>query len=118
MPIPVKVMVVGIARFAVQQVGKVDNITVESWVYPQNRAEGFYDYSVALKVLDYFHRHIGPYPFKKLANVQSKTRWGGLENASAIFYSESSVNGKADHEDLIAHEEAHQRFGNSASEND
>lgn len=111
-------MVVGIARFAVQQVGKVDNITVESWVYPQNRAEGFYDYSVALKVLDYFHRHIGPYPFKKLANVQSKTRWGGLENASAIFYSESSVNGKADHEDLIAHEEAHQRFGNSASEND
>jgi aminopeptidase N len=117
-PIPVKVMVVGIARFAVQQVGKVDDIAVESWVYPQNRAEGFYDYSVALKVLDYFHRHIGPYPFKKLANVQSKTRWGGLENASAIFYSESSVNGKADHEDLIAHEEAHQWFGNSASEND
>jgi aminopeptidase N len=117
-PIPVKVMVVGIARFAVQQVGKVDDIAVESWVYPQNKAEGFYDYSVAVKVLDYFHRHIGPYSYKKLANVQSKTRWGGLENASAIFYSESSVNGKADHENLIAHEEAHQWFGNSASEND
>ncbi len=117
-PIPVKVMVVGIARFAVQQVGKVDDITVESWVYPQNRTEGFYDYAVALKVLDYFHRHIGPYPFKKLANVQSKTRWGGLENASAIFYAENTVNGKADHEGLIAHEEAHQWFGNSASEND
>ncbi|MFN7793070.1 MAG: M1 family aminopeptidase, partial [Cyclobacteriaceae bacterium] len=117
-PIPVKVMVVGIARFAVQHAGKVDDISVESWVYPQNRVEGFYDYAVAVKVLDYFHRNIGPYPFKKLANVQSKTRWGGLENASAIFYSESSVNGKADHEGLIAHEEAHQWFGNSASEND
>ena len=117
-PIPVKVMVVGIARFAVQYVGKVDDISIQSWVYPQNRAEGFYDYAVAVKVLDYFHRHIGPYSYKKLANVQSKTRWGGLENANTIFYFENSVNGKGDHEGLIAHEEAHQWFGNSASEND
>lgn len=117
-PIPVKVMVVGIARFAVQQVGKVDDIEVASWVYPQNRADGFYDYAIALKVLDYFHHNIGPYSYKKLANVQSKTRWGGLENASAIFYAENTVNGKGDHEGLIAHEEAHQWFGNSASESD
>ncbi len=117
-PIPVKVMVAGIARFAVQYVGKVNDISVESWVYPQNRSEGFYDYAVAVKVLDYFHNHIGAYSYKKLANVQSKTRWGGLENASAIFYSESSVTGKAEREGLIAHEEAHQWFGNSATEND
>jgi len=84
-PIPVKVMVVGIARFATEVVGKVDNIPVESWVYPQNKVEGFYDYAVALKVLDFFHTHIGPYSYKKLANVQSKTRWGGLENANTIF---------------------------------
>ncbi len=116
--IPVKVMVVGIARFAVQRAGVVDGITVESWVYPQNKAEGFSDYAPAVQVLDFFHRHIGPYPFKKLANVQSKTRWGGLENAGAIFYFENSVNGKGDRVSLIAHEEAHQWFGNSASEND
>ncbi len=117
-PIPVKVMVAGIARFAVQYVGKVNDISVESWVYPQNRAEGFYDYAVAVRVLDYFHNHIGPYPYKKLANVQSKTRWGGLENANTIFYYENSVTGKGEREALIAHEEAHQWFGNSATEND
>jgi aminopeptidase N len=87
-------------------------------VYPQNRLEGFYDYAVAVKVLDYFHNHIGPYSYKKLANVQSKTRWGGLENANTIFYYENSVTGKAERESLIAHEEAHQWFGNSAIEND
>jgi aminopeptidase N len=117
-PLPVKVMVVGIAQFAVQQSGVINNIPVESWVYPQNRLEGFHDYAYAPKVLDFFITHVGPYPYKKLANVQSKTRWGGLENASAIFYSESSVNGKADRETLIAHEIAHQWFGNSATEND
>lgn len=117
-PIPVKVMVVGIARFAIQYVGKVNDISVESWVYPQNRLEGFHDYAVAVKVLDYFHNQIGPYPYKKLANVQSKTRWGGLENANTIFYSESSVTGEGRNESLIAHEEAHQWFGNSATEND
>jgi len=114
-PIPVKVMVAGIA---LQQSGMVNDISVESWVYPQNRSEGFYDYAVAVKILDYFHNHIGLYSYKKLANVQSKTRWGGLENANTIFYFENSVTGKAERETLIAHEEAHQWFGNSATEND
>ncbi|GHM99514.1 peptidase [Cytophagales bacterium WSM2-2] len=117
-PIPVKVMVVGIARFAMEVSGRVDGIPVESWVYPQNKAEGFYDYAVSSKVLDYFHTHIGPYSYAKLANVQSKTSYGGLENAGTIFYFENSVTGKGNVEGLIAHETAHQWFGDSASEKD
>lgn len=117
-PIPTKVMVVGIARFAVQYAGKVNDISIENWMFPQNRLEGFHDFAVAVKVLDYFNHNIGPYPYKKLANVQSKTRWGGLENANTIFYFENSVTGKGERELLIAHEEAHQWFGNSATEND
>lgn len=117
-PIPVKVMVAGVARFAVEFVGKVDDIQSETWVYPQNKKEGFGDFKVGLDVLKYFHNKIGPYSFKKLAHVQSKTRWGGLENASAIFYYENAVNGKANNDGLIAHETAHQWFGDSASEDD
>jgi aminopeptidase N len=115
-PIGTKVMVIGVARFAIQRAGTVNNIPVESWVYPQLRKEGFYDYSVAVRVLDFFISHVGPYSYKKLANVQSKTTFGGLENASAIFYSEKSVTGRNESETLIAHEIAHQWFGNSASE--
>lgn len=116
--ISTKVMVIGVARFAVQQSGVVQNIPIEAWVYPQNREAGFNDYALAVKILDYFHTNIGPYSYKKLANVQSKTTFGGLENASAIFYSENSVTGKAAHEMLIAHEIAHQWFGDSATEKD
>ncbi|MFN3840750.1 MAG: M1 family metallopeptidase [Cyclobacteriaceae bacterium] len=116
--IPTKVMVIGVARFAIQHAGNVGNIPVESWVYPQNKEAGFSDYQPAVKVLDFFNRFIGPYSYEKLANVQSTTIYGGMENASNIFYYENSVTGKAEIENLIAHEIAHQWFGNSASEKD
>ncbi len=114
--LPTKVMVIGAARFAMEVSGLYEGIPVTSWVYPQDREKGFYDYAVAVPVLEFMGSHIGPYPYTKLANVQSKTRYGGMENASCIFYSETSVTGDRESEKLIAHEVAHQWFGNSASE--
>ena len=115
-PLPMKVAVIGVAPFAVQLAGEVQGIPVSTWVFTDNRAEGFIDYSQAVEVLEWFHTNIAPYPYRKLANVQSKTRYGGMENASNIFYFENSVNGKKEREALIAHEIAHQWFGNTASE--
>ena len=117
-PIPTKVMAFGAAEFAVQYAGKVNNIPVWTWVYPENRKEGFSDYAVAVKPLEYYSTVIGPYPYKKLADVQSKTIYGGLENAGTIFYSENSVTGLGKAEGLIAHEIAHQWFGNCVTEAD
>jgi aminopeptidase N len=48
--------------------------------------------------------------------VQSKTTFGGLENANTIFYYEGSVTGTRSSEGIIAHEIAHQWFGNMATE--
>jgi aminopeptidase N len=116
-PLPTKIMVIGAAEFAVNLAGTVrDSIPVYSWVYPAEREEGFYDYAIAPDILNWFIERIGPYPYKKLANVQSKTIFGGMENASAIFYSENSVDGKRSNEPTIAHEIAHQWFGNMATE--
>jgi aminopeptidase N len=117
-PIPTKVMTVGVARFATQLIKIVNGIPVSTWVYPQDRVNGFSDFAVAAEVLEFFDRFIGPYPYDKLAHVQSKTRWGGLENASNIFYFENVVNGKNEREGIIAHETAHQWFGNSVTEKD
>ncbi len=68
--------------------------------------------------LNFIPSLIGTYPYEKLANVQSKTIFGGLENAGCIFYSENSVTGRGMAENLIAHEIAHQWFGNSVTEGD
>ncbi|MBI1183462.1 M1 family peptidase [bacterium] len=117
-PLPTKVMVVGMANFAVSDSCMANEVPVTSWVYKQQHTEGFADYAVACEVLKWFSHKIAPYPYEKLANVQSKTRYGGMENAGCIFYFEGSVDGEKQVEDLIAHEIAHQWFGNSASEAD
>ena len=117
-PVPVKVMTIGAARFAVRHHGAVEGTEVSTWVYPQDRDAGFRDFACADSIFQFFSRYIGPYSFEKLAHVQSRTRWGGLENAGAIFYAEKAVTGNRKIESLVAHETAHQWFGDSATEDD
>ena len=115
-PLPTKVIVIGIAEFVVKQVGMFADIPVSSWVYPTNSDKALYDLDLAPDILSFFTTYIGPYEFEKLANVQSTTRFGGMENAGCIFYDENALNGTRSSEALIAHEIAHQWFGNSVTE--
>ena len=117
-PLSTKLMVIGVSPFAVKEMQSQSGIPVSTWVYPHNKEAGFSDYSIATKPLDFFESYIAPYPYAKLANVQSKTVYGGMENASCIFYHERTVTGKQDQELLFAHEIAHQWFGDAVSELD
>lgn len=116
-PLSTKIMVIGVTEFAVNNLRKVQGVPVSSWVYPQDRETGFKHYAVARDILKWFIDHIAPFPFEKLANVQSTTIFGGMENAGCIFYYEKSVNSKAI-ESLLTHEIAHQWFGDNVTEKD
>ena len=118
-PIPTKVMVIGLADFAVNYLGDSKGVPLSSWVFPEEKTNGFYDYAQAAEILPFYMKNIGPYSYEKLANVQSKTIYGGMENAGAIFYSQRSITGKrAYSEELMAHEIAHQWFGDAVTESD
>jgi len=85
-PLPTKIMAIGVADFAVKQFSdNPENIPVSAWVYQRDSTDGFNDYSAAPSILKFLSGYIGPYPYKKLANVESKTIFGGMENAGAIF---------------------------------
>ena len=115
--LPTKVMVIGVADFAVKKYADSPlDIPVSAWVYTKDSANGFKDYDVTPDILKFFINYISPYPYKKLANVESKTIFGGMENAGAIFYSEILVTGRHDQESLLAHEIVHQWFGDMATE--
>jgi len=118
--LPTKVMVVGIAEFKTEKIlhDHTELFPMTSWVYEDDAENGFKDMAVAADVVNYFVKEIGEYPFEKLDHVQSTTQFGGMENAGNIFYDENAVTGEQTMEALIAHEVAHQWFGNSASEFD
>jgi aminopeptidase N len=113
--LPTKVMVIGVADFAIDSLGNADNIPVYTYVFPEDKDVGFKSYAVAKEILPFYIKKVGPYAYKKLANVQSKTIFGGMENAGAIFYFENSTTSRGI-EELMAHEIAHQWFGDAASE--
>lgn len=113
--LPTKVMVIGVADFAIERSGTVNGIPVFSYVFPENKDIGFKSYAYAPEILQFYIKRLGPYAYEKLANVQSKTIFGGMENASAIFYFEDSP-GDRGVEELMAHEIAHQWFGDAVTE--
>ncbi|MDX8339698.1 M1 family metallopeptidase [Draconibacterium sp. IB214405] len=115
-PISTKLMVIGVADFAVGNKFKANDIPISSWVFEENKEQGFKNYKYGAEALNYFSELIGPYSYEKLAHVQSKTRYGGMENATCIFYNENTGTSDRSQEGLFAHEVAHQWFGNSVTE--
>ena len=113
--------VLGVARFAVQHVDDFDGRPIQTWVYQQDRDDGFYDFAVPTKrAMEFYADYVGPYAYEKLANITSPVTGGGMEAASAIMYHEGSVTGDRTvrWRNVIIHEVAHQWFGNAVTESD
>lgn len=109
---------VGVAQFASSHFGRIGGIELQDWVYHQDRDLGAATFEKpTTRALEFYQDHIGPYSYEKLANVQVAGLTGGTEHASAIFYGEKSVTNKPA-TNLVAHEIAHQWFGNAVTEAD
>ena len=127
-PLYTAVMVIGVAPFAVQVLGtgmcsrgRVASCPSQSvWTSPAQRAAladgalpgGF---ARAGDIVSLFERLVGQFPYEKLAHVASATRYGGMENAAAIFYADDLFRPGSPSESLIAHETAHQWFGDAVT---
>jgi len=111
---------VGVAPFAIDYVADWRGVSIETWVYRQDRDAGFHDFAEPTEdVLAYYSELIGPYVNERLANVVSNaTPGGGMEAASTPAYSDQSVSGERARgwQHVIIHEIAHQWFGNALTQ--
>jgi aminopeptidase N len=121
-PIPTYAMVIGAGAFAVTPLGDggcpARCVPLALWTDPADSATAVAAFRRAPAMVDYFTRLLGPFPYPSLAHVQATTRFGGMENASAIFYHDSLVRAGAVNDRLIAHETAHQWFGDAVTPDD
>ncbi|MES2357439.1 MAG: M1 family metallopeptidase [Gemmatimonadota bacterium] len=104
------------APYAVDYYGTYHGIPMSGWTYPQEQAvssKAFGEFTQP--ILEFYIDHIGPYSYEKLAQVEANGIGGGMELASDIFYGYPAT---GPDRQLLAHEMAHQWFGNSATEAD
>lgn len=124
-PIPTYLMVVAVAPLVAHELGdtacgfgSVDRCVPQRVYTAPEQARFMPGHFVeADSILRFFAQTVAPFPYEQLAHVQSSTRFGGMENAGAIFYADRlfrSSNGLS--VGLIAHETAHQWFGDAVTE--
>jgi aminopeptidase N len=123
-PIPTYLMVIGagpLVRVPLPDAGCVRSAThrcVEqsAYVLPEHTSWMPGAFAAAPAIVSYFEELVGPFPYEKLAHLQSATRFGGMENATAIFYADNLFTEHRLGEGIIAHETAHQWFGDAVTE--
>ncbi|HEY9284659.1 MAG TPA: M1 family metallopeptidase, partial [Pyrinomonadaceae bacterium] len=129
-PVPPYCMVVAVGKFEIVRPQDALSRRLPPLAYfvpPSDRDDALKGFSAAPPTLDFFSRTVAPYPYEKLDHVVGATRFGGMENSTAIIYTATLLDPQPGQPvsrrfgirrrlvELVAHETAHQWFGDAVT---
>lgn len=122
-------MVIAAGEFATAELKTKAPIPISYYVTKADRKYAAHGFSPAVPAVNLFSQMVDPYPYGKLALIVGATRFGGMENANTIVFAptlfkdfETRKPRSARYdipsgvESVVAHEVAHQWFGDSVTE--
>ena len=127
-PIPPYCMIIAVGQFARLEPSERTPVPLSYYVPGSDRPVAMKGFAPSIPSLVFFSELIAPYPYEKLAMIVGATQFGGMENSSAIVFASTLFNPRPNVKiskrygipkgtvALIAHEIAHQWFGDSVTE--
>jgi aminopeptidase N len=115
-PIASYLVTVNIDDFVIQTENGPDGLPIRNYFPADIADEAATDFAPTANMIAYFSSVFGPYPFEAYGVVVADTRMGfALETQTLSVFSRNWVTDSRSIEETVAHELAHQWFGNSVS---
>ena len=127
-PIPPYCMIIAVGQFARFEPSGRAPVPISYYVPKSQGSLALKGFAPTIPSLEYFNELIEPYPYEKLAMIVGATQYGGMENSSAIVFTARIFEPRPQAQisapygiprglvNTIAHEIAHQWFGDSVTE--
>src|ERR1051326_6448943 len=119
-PIPPYCMIIGVGQFARLAPAERTATPLSYYVPHVDAPYAVKGFAPSIPTVTFFSEMIAPYPYEKLALIVGATRFGGMENSSAIVFTSTLFNARQSPAmsqtfgipiattDVISHEIAHQ----------
>ena len=111
-PIPAYLIAIAVTNYSkyTEMVGSgATAFPIDNYVYPENLTSAQSSTAVTVPIMNFFETTFGPYPFRDEKYGHAQFGWGGGMEHTTISFMGNFSRG------LIAHELAHQWFGNKVT---